>query len=106
MRSDANRIGFRAIRSILEGAHPFEIEVAGKIVNCAPSRVAVAAWPEGGLDGLDPAIDRDWPNPVDVTCSWEGGSCVLRVACTLGGRRVVDTTIRSDCTFGWGRERI
>lgn len=49
MRADANKIAFRAIRHIIEGAKPFEVEVAGTKVTCAVSRGATPPWPERGV---------------------------------------------------------
>lgn len=79
MRADANKIAFRAIRNIIEGAKPFEIDVAGTKIACAVSPAAVQPWPEGGVQGLDEATDGPWPTAVDVECRWDGGHCALQV---------------------------
>jgi hypothetical protein len=82
MRADANQIGLRAIRSILDGAKPFEVEVAGQRVSCAVARGAAEPWPERGVQGLDATSDGPtWPAPVDVNCRWDGGECTLHVEC-------------------------
>ena len=54
MRADANRIGLLAIRSILDAAKPFEIEVAGQKVSCSVARGAADSWPEKGVRGSMP----------------------------------------------------
>ncbi len=81
MRSDANRLGLRTIRAILDGAHSFDLEVAGTKVSCTVERAPIAPWPASGLDGLDAGIDGEWPRGVIVTCTWEGGQCAMVVAC-------------------------
>lgn len=79
-RPDANRIALKVARSILDAAHDFTAEVAGKTLSfrCAP--LAAPSWP-GALDGLDPEVDRPWPTPVVVEVSWEGGSSRLVTEC-------------------------
>ena len=81
MRADANKIAFRAIRNILDGAKPFEVEIAGTRVTCAVSRASAPPWPERGVQGLEKEVDGPWPAPVDVECRWEGGLCNLQVQC-------------------------
>jgi hypothetical protein len=81
VRSDANKIAFRAIRSILDAARPLEIEVAGVKVTCAVSRDPAPPWPENGIQGLEGDADGPWPAPVVVHCAWEGGRCSLVVEC-------------------------
>ncbi len=80
MRSDANKIALRALRSMLDAAKPFEVEVAGKKVNCAVARRAPESWPDRELAGLDRAVDGPtWPGAVDVECNWPAGRTTLRV---------------------------
>ncbi len=80
MRPDVNKIALRAIRNIMDGAKPFEVEVAGTKVTCGVSRAAAApAWPERGVRGLEPEADGPWPTPTDVECKWDGGHCWLQV---------------------------
>jgi hypothetical protein len=81
MRADANKIAFRAIRNIMEGAKPFEVEVAGTKVTCAVSHGVAPPWPERGVQGLEQEAEGPWPAPVDVECRWEGGHCNLLVQC-------------------------
>lgn len=81
MRGDANKIGLRVARNILDGAKPFETDIAGTRVTCAVVRVEAPEWPEHGVQGLDRATDAPWPAPVDVTCAWDGGRLTLRVEC-------------------------
>jgi hypothetical protein len=81
MRADANQIAFRAIRNIIDGAKPFEVEVAGTKVTCSVSRGAAPPWPQLGVQGLEQEVDGPWPAPVDVECRWEGGHCNLLVQC-------------------------
>jgi 5-methylcytosine-specific restriction protein B len=81
MRSDANKIGLQAIRSVLDGAKPFDIDIGDKKVTAALSREDAKPWPERGLQGLEAASSGPlWPAPVLVTCQWDGGKCTLRVS--------------------------
>lgn len=44
-RADANSIAVRAVRHILEAAHPFDLVVNGTAVRCETRRADPAAWP-------------------------------------------------------------
>ena len=78
MRTDANKISLRALRSLLAGARPFELEVAGKPVRCSSPRPAVP-WP-AMVVGVSHAEDGpEWPAGVNVECTWPEGRCVLEV---------------------------
>lgn len=79
MRADANKIALRAARTILEGARPFDLTVAGVNVTCAVSRAAPRPWPEKGVQGLESASDGPWPDAVDVECRWADGRVWLQV---------------------------
>lgn len=81
MRADANRIGLRAVRAILNAARSIDSEIAGKRVTVTVARGEAVPWPADGVRGLDPALDGSWPAPVDLDCTWAGGHCVLRADC-------------------------
>lgn len=78
MRTDANKIALRAIRSLLSGARPFEIEVGANKVACSVSVREATPWP-ASIGGLDEHEDRPWPRSVAVDCRWTEGSCRLIV---------------------------
>ncbi|MBZ0118621.1 MAG: AAA family ATPase [Sandaracinaceae bacterium] len=92
-RSDANRIALRTVRSILDAAHPLEVDVGGKTVSVQVERGLAGAWPEN-LIALDEASDGPWPRPVELRCAWEGGSVALR----MEARRA--NTVRHSGTVG------
>lgn len=79
-RPDANRIALLAARRILDAAHDFTAEVAGKTLSFRCASLAAPSWP-GALDGLDPESDRPWPTPVAVDVSWDGGASRLVAEC-------------------------
>jgi hypothetical protein len=81
MRTDANDIALIAVRNILDGAKPFSVAIQGTQVECAVARAAAEGWPKG----LPQTAGATWPAPVDVTCTWEGGSCVLRFEAAVSG---------------------
>lgn len=80
-RPDANPIAVRAVRNVLAAAHPFTVSIAGTTVECSVARKAATAWPKRALQGLDENRDGPWPAPVEVSCSWPGGSTKLSVEC-------------------------
>jgi len=67
----ANRIAIRALRSVLEAAHPFRVSIGGVDVDVMP-RVEDVAWPPGPHE-LDESVDKPWPKAVSLQCSWPGG---------------------------------
>lgn len=78
MRTDANKIALRAIRSLLDGAKPFEIDVNGTRVACSVSAQPEAPWPpEAG--GLVAGEDGPWPRAIVVDCTWTNGKCRFSV---------------------------
>ncbi len=79
MRPDANQIALRAIRNLLGGAKPFEIQIGETAVSCGMTSVRPDEWPSS-VAGLAEAADGPWPGAIDVTCRWERGRCTLRVA--------------------------
>ncbi|MDQ3031386.1 MAG: AAA family ATPase [Myxococcota bacterium] len=81
MRPDANKIGLRVIRAILNGARPFDVDVSGTVVKVAVARAQPEPWPEKGVVDLDES-DRPWPPSVEAVCTWEGGRAALLVRCT------------------------
>lgn len=74
MRTDANKIALRALRSLLGGAKPFEVVVGDTKVACSLTATPAAPWPQGA-GGIDEASDGPWPSGVAVDCRWEGGGC-------------------------------
>lgn len=86
MRIDANRIALRAIRSILEAAHPLDLDVAGAKVTCTVSREPEQPWPSAPVEGVRQEVDGPWPASVRVAASWEGGQCTLELQCTFDHR--------------------
>lgn len=74
--ADANRIALRAVRSILQAAEPFEVDVEGTPVKVGVERRAPPPWPAGAW-GLDERLDGPWPQPVLLQCTWEGGETSL-----------------------------
>jgi hypothetical protein len=79
MRADSNSIGLLAIRNILSGARPFELDVQGTHVRCAVASGAPRSWQD--LEGLSAESDGPWPAEVNVDCAWEGGQALLVVSC-------------------------
>src|SRR4051812_7456975 len=79
MRTDANQIAFNVVRSILDGARPLALKVAGTEVSVAVSREAGPPWPEGGVDGVVPEVAM--LAPVRAECIWPGGKVTLFVDC-------------------------
>src|SRR5262245_30350012 len=76
MRNDSSRIALRALRNLLGGARPLELEVSGAHVSCAVSQLGGETWPVGHPT-LSKEADGPWPNGVAVECSWPGGRCQL-----------------------------
>ncbi len=78
-RPDANAIGLRALRAVLDAAHDFEVDLGDRHVTVTYMRQPAAAWPRL-LEGLDEATDGPWPTAVDVRAAWDGGSSELTVS--------------------------
>lgn len=85
-RPDANAIGLRSIRAVLEAAHDFEVEVAGKVVAVKVHPLAPAMWP-GDLYNMDEERDGPWPRPVDLDFDWGTGRAGLTMYCNHWRRR-------------------
>jgi 5-methylcytosine-specific restriction protein B len=82
IRPDANRIALRATRAILDAAHDFTFELAGKTITVKCTKQAAPAWPKAA-QGLDASIDGPWPTPVTVEASWAGGASRLYLSSAL-----------------------
>lgn len=78
-RLDANRIALKSLRSILDAAQPFDLEVEGRRVGVTVDRLPSQPWPKSGLVGLDANADGPLPSTVRATCRWEGGEVVVVV---------------------------
>src|SRR3569832_1202053 len=78
MRADSNKIALRAIRNVLAGAKPFEIDIGSAKVTCSVTSLAQEPWP-ADAGGLVEAEDGPWPAGVAVDCGWVEGSCRLLV---------------------------
>lgn len=78
MPTDTNKIALRAIRNLMRGAKPFELDVAGVKVTCSMTAVPPESWPTA-IDGLVEADDGPWPGSVAVDCRWVEGACRLVV---------------------------
>src|ERR1700679_2808138 len=79
---DANKIAMRAVRKILGGARPVELNVAGRTVACSPPLMPSPGWRSSPVEGLDEQGDGPWPSPVEVACKWAEGSCTLIAKCS------------------------
>ncbi len=82
MRSDANKIAFRAIRGVLGAARPLTLTLvnSGTEISCAPSPGPSPVW-QSKATNLQPEADGIWPVPVHVQCTWPGGKCTLVLSC-------------------------
>jgi hypothetical protein len=78
MRTDANKIALRAIRALLGGGKPFEIDVGATRISCSMTAVPAEPWP-AGIGGLVEGDDGPWPGAVAIECRWADGSCRLVV---------------------------
>lgn len=78
MRTDSNKIALRAIRTLLDSARPFEIDVNATKVACGVTLGHIAPWPARG-GGLVESEDGPWPRSVTVDCRWSQGHCELVV---------------------------
>lgn len=78
MRTDANKIALRSIRTILEAARPFDLEVGATRVTCSVALADPAPWP-ASAGGIEATADGPWPRAVKVDCAWAGGACSLDV---------------------------
>src|SRR4051812_43581781 len=76
-RTDTHKIALRAIRNLLAGAKPFEVEAGATRVTCSMTAVQGEPWP-AGADGLVVSEDGVWPG-VAVDCRWSEGACRLFV---------------------------
>lgn len=81
-RPDANRIALRAVRSVLDAAQDFQIEVEGTPVTVVIQRLPHEPWPREGILGLDEQIDGPLPRTVVAECRWPQGSIRLAVSCS------------------------
>lgn len=77
MSPNLNAVALRALRALLDGAHPFEFGLDHHTVRVAVRR-EVEPWP-GGAGGLEEERDGPWPDRVRVEAHWEGGGCALDV---------------------------
>jgi hypothetical protein len=87
MRTDANQIALEALKSIFDAAKPFEVEIDGTKVTCTTARPEPEPWPAGGIKNVPRPANGLLPAPVDVTCDWKTGKCVLRFEVALAGGR-------------------
>jgi len=69
---EANQIALKAVRDILDAAHPFELTIESKRITVETHRLPAKAWPVGTW-GLDEKLDGPWPQPVLFDCKWEDG---------------------------------
>jgi hypothetical protein len=84
LRGDANPIALRAVRAILDGAEPFEVEVAGKSISLKVERLPAKAWPAGAW-AMTEREDGPWPQPVRFRCEWDGGATDIVATAELAG---------------------
>jgi energy-coupling factor transporter ATP-binding protein EcfA2 len=73
--AQANRIALKALRSVLEAAHPFEASVAGAAIRVT-ARMQDVAWPHGPHE-LDETTDGPWPKTALLDCAWQTGRVAL-----------------------------
>jgi hypothetical protein len=85
-RADGNKLALRIIRAVLDAAHPFQVDVAGVKVDVNVERRHRAAWPGRPIPGLDETVDGPWPQSVELSCSWDGGSVKLRLGANDSGK--------------------
>jgi hypothetical protein len=78
MRLDTNKIALRAIRTLLGGAKPFEVDAGATKVTCSMTAVPPEAWPTGAEELVE-TEDVPWPSSVAVDCRWNEGACRLMV---------------------------
>lgn len=71
MRTDT--IALRAIRNLMAGATPFELDVGAVKVACTTTPIPPEPWP-AGIEDLVKA-DGPWPGGVAVDCRWVEGAC-------------------------------
>src|SRR5438552_682410 len=95
MRADSNKIALRAIRNVLGGAKPFEIDIGSQKVTCSVTALPQEPWPSDA-GGLIEGEDGPWPAGVAVECRWVEGSCRLLVEAYrwTSGEYVHDPCIR------------
>jgi len=90
-RPDANRLGLRAVRAILDAAHDFQFSFAGREISVEVKTPPQPSWPQP-LEGLDESVDGPWPAAIDVDLDWGGGSVGLRIS--VGYWRTKDPVYR------------
>lgn len=78
MRTDVHKIALKAIRSILDGARPTELDVHGTRVACSITFGDAPTWP-AEVEGITESEDGPWPRKVTVDCTWTGGKCRFEV---------------------------
>jgi MoxR-like ATPase len=101
-RPDANAIGLRALRRILEAACDFDLQLAGQTVQIRAQHQPSVNWPRQ-VDGLDEQADGPWPTPVALTASWKGGGTDMVLCCDFWRghgrhRHLVGLKVRIDPT--------
>ncbi|MFP2896490.1 AAA family ATPase [Corallococcus sp. 4LFB] len=80
----ANRFALLAVRSILDAAEPFEVDLAGTRFKVEPQRLSPGPWPASQSSGLDEKSDGPWPQPLQLDCSWATGRTRLIVSAKPG----------------------
>lgn len=78
MRTDANKIALRAIKNLLAGAKPFELEIGATKVAYSLSALPAEPWP-AELVGVTEVDDGPWPTGSTIDCRWVEGSCRLQL---------------------------
>src|SRR5205085_947361 len=78
VRDDSNKIALRAIRSILDSARHFDLEIGETRVACRVSFGDAPPWPTDVVL-IAEADDGPWPRRVLVECTWPGGKCRFEV---------------------------
>ena len=75
MTIEPNQLAFDAVASILDAAHDFALDVAGRPVGVSVTRAPAAPWPAEGFEGVAPRAAM--PPAVLAECAWPGGKVVL-----------------------------
>jgi hypothetical protein len=94
-RVDANRIGLRAVRAILDAAAPMQMLIEGTAVGISVERLPPAPWPAEGFQGLDAQEDGPLPRAVRLRCTWETGSTELLISVGLWSLQRYSVGIRT-----------
>lgn len=80
-----NPLALRVVRQVLDGAHTFEFQAEGALINVTVTRLPASPWPTGGVTGLDEQRDGPWPAAVRVTCRWSTGDASLEIRASYWG---------------------